>query len=622
MKYFLLIICSFAISKTSLKAQINFSANNKIPFYGYNYSFGSNMGYYAPWSDIQLSDIAAGNKKLNILGAGVTSLRPALFEHFLEYWGYDIRLNEFKHYDSLGLKNNVVFVGYPSKLHRSTEKYCTNTADSSELFANMYTNIWDGGANGTPINDNNYYAAYMYKMVTKYKPYVKIWEVWNEPDYSFTVSSELPANQKGSWWSENPKPCEYALRAPIQQYIRLLRISYEVIKYVDPNAFVAVGGLGYPSFLDGICRNTDNTDDGKVTPDFPLKGGAYFDVMSFHSYPHIDGSLRVWNNAINGFTFFRHSDAAVEGYLKKKNGFNAVLNNYGYDNKKYPQKIVICTETNVPAISMGEYYGDYNYQRNYIVKATIKGMMQNVKQMHVYALSELKNDNEVKSEFDKMGLFKKLEHTAPYQQKINPTGIAYRLTSNMLNGFNYDTALTKKLNLSSEFDGGAFTNTKDTVMVLWTKTRTDQDENIKKGYFMPTTLGIQYLKEYNLNAENLNNYQIISSNFINLTGAPKFYKPVYDISFPTNDAKSINCYPNPTNQEINLVYKLDNDEEINLNLFKVNGQTLESIITNEYNVKGWHKFRYDMSSLQDGLYILTLDTPTTKNHCKVVVDKN
>ncbi len=622
MKYILILNCIFSINNILLKAQINFSANNKIPSYGYEYGFGCNMGYYAPWTDIQLSDIAAGNTSLKIKGAGVTTMRPALFEHFLEYWGYDIRLKEFKHYDSLGIKNNVVFVGYPSKAHRSREKFCSNNADSSELFANMYTNIWDGGANGTPINDNNYYAAYLYKMVTKYKPYVKIWEVWNEPDYSFTVNSELPAGQKGSWWTENPQPCEYALHAPIQQYIRLLRISYEVIKYVDPNAFVAVGGLGYPSFLDGICRNTDNMDNGKITTDYPLKGGAYFDVMSFHSYPHIDGSMRAWSNAINGFTYFRHSDAAVEGYLKKRNNFNSVLTNYGYDNKKFSQKIVICTETNLPAVSMGEYFGDYNQQRNFVVKATIKSMTQNIMQMHIYSLSELKNDSEVRSEFDKMGLYKKIENTPPYQQKINPTGKAYFITSTLLKGFVFDTLLTQKMSLDAALDGAAFTKAKDTVMVLWVKTKKDMEENIKKGYVLPSTFGIKYLKEYNLDAEGLSNYQIIPANNIILTGAPKFYKPIYDVSFPTNNSKSINCYPNPADKEVNLVYNLETDEEINLNLYKVNGQMTETIIDRAYNVKGWHKFRYDTSLLENGLYVLSLDTPTSKNHCKLVISNN
>ena len=61
-----------------------------------------------------------------------------------------------------------------------------------------------------------------------------------------------------------------------------------------PKAFVAVGGLGWPSYLDVICRHTDEPFDGTATGQYPLKGGAYFDCMSFHSYPHLDNSMRRW----------------------------------------------------------------------------------------------------------------------------------------------------------------------------------------------------------------------------------------------------------------------------------------------------------------------------------------
>ena len=51
------------------------------------------------------------------------------------------------------------------------------------LFQNMYTPVWDGGANGTPVNDNNYFALYVYKTVMQYKQYTKFWEIINEPDF-------------------------------------------------------------------------------------------------------------------------------------------------------------------------------------------------------------------------------------------------------------------------------------------------------------------------------------------------------------------------------------------------------------------------------------------------------
>ena len=97
-----------------------------------------------------------------------------------------------------------------------------------------------------------------------------------------------------------------------------------MIKSVDPDAYVTVAGTGFPSFLDAILRNTDNPEDGSVTAEYPLGGGAYFDVMGFHSYPAIDGSLREWNNDIPGFEYYRHSDAAAEGIVKRQAKFQSV----------------------------------------------------------------------------------------------------------------------------------------------------------------------------------------------------------------------------------------------------------------------------------------------------------
>ena len=193
------------------------------------------------------------------------------------------------------------------------------------MYDNMWLDIWDEGANGTPVNEENYYAAYVYNLVKTYSFNVKFWEILNEPDFDLVGHSSLPKDDPKSWWNANPDPCHTGLKAPIQYYVRMLRISYEVIKSVDPEAFISIAGLGYPSFLDAVLRNTDNPDEGKVTAEYPLKGGAYFDAMCYHSYPHFDGSLRYWSNAAGGFVHTRHSDAAADGVVNKKDDFEAVL---------------------------------------------------------------------------------------------------------------------------------------------------------------------------------------------------------------------------------------------------------------------------------------------------------
>ena len=61
---------------------------------------------------------------------------------------------------------------------------------------NLYQPIWN--ADGT-INPNNYWANYIYKTVSIYKPYVKIWEVWNEPDFTNNYNAT-----QANWWNGAP----------------------------------------------------------------------------------------------------------------------------------------------------------------------------------------------------------------------------------------------------------------------------------------------------------------------------------------------------------------------------------------------------------------------------------
>ncbi|MEM8908928.1 MAG: hypothetical protein AAGD05_13865, partial [Bacteroidota bacterium] len=78
-----------------LAAQNGQTANDVVPPYDGHFRPGSNLGYFPPWEDKQLADIAAGNPTLSIPGVGVKSIRPSLTEDFLETWGYDSRVENY-----------------------------------------------------------------------------------------------------------------------------------------------------------------------------------------------------------------------------------------------------------------------------------------------------------------------------------------------------------------------------------------------------------------------------------------------------------------------------------------------------------------------------------------------
>ncbi len=503
-------------------AQVNYTANDQVTPYTGGFKPGSNMGYYPGWSDDQLADIAAGNPAVGTDGVGVKALRPALFGFFLENWGYEARVSSFQHYDNLGVEDNTCIIGFPSQEQRDPTFTCSS--HQSELYANMYEPIWDGGANGTPVNDDNYLALYLYKIIQSYGPYIKFWEVWNEPGFDYSYAHGwLPPGSPGNWWENDPDPCDVKTRAPVQHYVRMLRVCYDVIKTLSPDDYVTVAGVGYPSFLDAILRNTDNPNGGTVTADYPNKGGAYFDCMGFHSYPHFDGSMKYWDNNLQGFVYERHSDKAAEGIARRQQIYQDVMDTHGYDGATYPKKEWIVTELNLPRVPFNDYIGTLEAQINFIPKAVIQCIKNNIRQCHIWNLGERTSEENASDEFDLMGMYKHLEGAAPYTQIKNDEGIAYKTTSDLLYETTYDAARTAALNLPSTMDGGAFQDANgDYIYVLWAKTSLDQSEAASESYTFPAAMNVTnvYMKEWDY-AETLDNPVIPGQN-IQMTGRPIF----------------------------------------------------------------------------------------------------
>lgn len=599
----------FALATASpTHAQINFTANDTVPLYTKPFGFGANMGYYTGWTDDQLADIAVGNSELNITGTGVNVLRPSLPENFVEEWGYDIRTSTFEHYGELGATENTVFIGYPSQRHRDKIYYCDNVP--SEMFDNLYRDIWDDGADGTPINDDNWYAAYVYRLVNKYKKNVRFWEVWNEPDYSFVYEAELPPGQPGNWWENNPDPCDYALRAPVFHYIRTLRISYEVIKYIDPDAYVAVGGLGFPSFLDAIMRNTDNPDDGAVDSlRYPLRGGAYFDVLSYHTYPHIDGSLREWSNEISNFKYKRHSDESVAGVLDRKHRFEEVLNTYGYNGERYPEKVWIITEANIPRRSFNtEFIGSEIAQRNFVIKTVVKVQDEDIRQVYFYSLGDLGTEDSATDEFQLMGLYRNLSQHEPYDMSKTQAGVGLKTAYDELHDKTYDPQQTKRLNLPNHIDGGAFVDSNGQyTYVLWAKTTEDNSELARTTYEFSSRTPVDYLKVKSWDHSRTQLPNIIHPKLLELTGDPVFISST-DERPNASATNLLNISPNPFSNFIHVDFYLENDGMVQLELIDVAGRIVDFVNRGLILPKGSHRIQLRPTNLANGTYFIRFQT--------------
>lgn len=505
-------ILSFLLTHTAI-AQ---TANDRVPINSTPFQYGVNPGYYGNgWSDLDLAEIAAE--------AGSLSFRASLPGHFVEKWGYAIRVSEFTQYTQrLGMKGIAVFVGEPSENQIDKTIYPPATS-SSAIFKNLYTPIWDNGENGTPVNDNNPFAVYVYNLVQTYGAMVEYWEIVNEPDYtSFWDNGNRSLSN--NWYDNPPSPKDLPnLKAPVFYYIRMLRIAYDVIKRYQPDAYVTPGGLGHPAFLDALLRYTDNPDNGKVTSQYPLKGGAYFDLLSFHSYPA--NNLSVWDNSIGGRRWFRHSDAAAEEIFVLRDAFETVLKKHGYNGTQYPAKPYILTEVNIPRKMFGNHYGSDVAQRNFVIKASVESQKQGLQQFHLFKLGESAELGSAGSPYDAMGLYENLKRDKKGGQKLTEQGKALKTTSGLLYGWKYNREQTQQLQLPENIGGAAFKRGDQYRYVLWAKTKTDMSETAQGVYSFPPSIGIDSVIRYEWN------YSVSSSaqsraraQNISLTGTPSFFE--------------------------------------------------------------------------------------------------
>lgn len=605
---FLLILSLITVLNSYSKAQVDYTANEKIPTYQASFITGMNLGYYGSnWSDQQISDILLGNKDENISGIGCNSLRLSLPESFVDKWGYDIRVNAFNHYGSLGAINNTVFIGYPSDDNFDTTKYCFD--EKSKMFANMYESIWDNGENGTPINDNNFMALYVYKLAKTYTNNVTYWEIWNEPDFSVNGSGGKQPEEEGNWWDQDPNPCDLKnLKAPIQHYIRALRIAYEVIKSIDENDYICVGGIGYKSFLDAVLRNTDNPNDGKETIEFPLKGGAYFDCLSYHKYPMY--YLRNWENG--EFLYFRHSDKAVQKIINTKIEFEELLISHSYDGIHFPNKRFIITETNIPSKSFNNFIGSPEAQRNFVMKTIVKAPMANIDAVHFFLTADSKPKSEATNSYQLMGFYNNISDEKPYEQRMKMSGIGSLTSSIFLENKKYSLSKTIDLKLPYNIDGGAFKGSEGKyIYALWAKTTEDNSEDIEVEYSFPSTFDFSTIHQHNWDYAKTNSTKTYYSNKISLFGYPTFIE--LDETIVTSANKNfeqkniIEVFPNPTNGDLTFRLSPSLTSIDKVEIIDANGENRKELFLNNLTKVARSTYTFSLS-FPPSLYIINFYT--------------
>jgi hypothetical protein len=180
------------------------------------------------WSHYKYSRQADLNKAVRLMKeAGVGFVRMDFLWSDIEPESGKFMFEKYDRIVDLLVKNNLGILGM---LH-----YSTDWASSC------------GRWNCPPV-DNQPFVNYAAKVIQRYKPKVKYWEVWNEPDSS-------------TYW--NPQD-------GLKRYCELLKEVYTQAKKIDPDCKILNGGLA--SGLSSVNHLYDN--------------GAkdYFDILNLHIF--------------------------------------------------------------------------------------------------------------------------------------------------------------------------------------------------------------------------------------------------------------------------------------------------------------------------------------------------
>lgn len=417
---------------------------------------GVNPGYYGAGIDRRESAQMS-------VAAGASSLRTPLPEYYLNQWGDDIEVADYKYYQSIGLDRIVVFLEGPSAEHSNAPAGASTDELSHYSPKNLYEPIF--AADGS-VNPNNYWASYVARVVNNYGDYVDTFEVWNEPDqvggnWQATTSWDTTApNAKDLiWWNET-----------VFSYIRMLRVTWEVVHKLHPSCRVTAGGIGYDTYLAALLKFTDEPKAGAVTADYPDTGAKYLDVIDYHYYPVFGGGS---------------SDKGVDGFIAARDGYRARLMAAKAGDREY-----LVTESGAPRYALGTYPGGTDYSASYLLKCMTLAHYEGFVGVDWFAQGDGAKAGASQDSFQYMGLYLNYSDAMTVSDtKLSAQGNAYAWLASWLPGSAADSDALTALALPASVRGAAFKAASGGhLYVLWAVT--SGDESATASFALPATADV------------------------------------------------------------------------------------------------------------------------------------
>ena len=273
-----------------------------------------------------------------------------------------------------------------------------------------------GSEYGYLPSDLSAYLSFLKKAVERYDG---IWQIDNEPD---------------NFWKDSR-----------ENYAKLLKESYKVIKQTNPQAKVAIAGVGsYHGFYDfyiplmkELTKIRDNPAD------------RYFDIFDFHWF--------LFGGQYNYFVEPQGETAYLEEYINK---IKQILIEYGYDNT--PIFITETAQYSDQPTGM-EFHSEVKQALD-LIKVYIYALSKGVEKLFWVTLTEWYGfESKPNGEFDNAGLINNPQNDGQSHKKLSY--YTYKKMVEILEGSDWNNIQTIQ-----ESDGiyiYVFTNQGKPVVVIW-----------------------------------------------------------------------------------------------------------------------------------------------------------
>lgn len=452
-----------------------------------------------------------------------------------------------------------------------------------------------GVEHGRLPNDMNSYRSFLRKAVERYdgdgiddapgSPVVDVWQIENEPDI---------------FWKDSP-----------EDYAVLLKESYKVIKEANPNALVAIGGVGAPAgFLgnrDFYIRILNKLNSLKESDQ-----DRFFDVFDFHWYPFATDYNYLVDISPLGTTTYYFND-----YV---NSIKQTLARYGYNNIP-----IYITETgqytDKPATPSNFEYHSEIRQALFLLKLYIYSIAKGVSKIYWATLTEWHNfGNDPNGVFDNVGLIHNPANDGKSFKKLSY--FTYKKMVEQLEGADWNNVST--LQDSNGIYIIKFTLQGRRIWAVWNDTPSGNASITISGINTSKVLVTEALPKFTsgddvtsyTDAFRKDTFKIINSN-VTLTARemPLFIEEMILSSVDehkNSEEKEFELkqnYPNPFNSSTSISFSLPKRSHVTLKIYDVLGRIIATLLDKELNL-GEHSVVYNSKNVASGVYFFRLSSPS------------